>query len=86
MEEMNASGFGTLTVQSLEDQQLVGRGRWKNGKWTVVFLRNLKTASPFDIQFFESTNTLVAFALWDGQQKEKNANKRVSFWQELLIP
>ena len=86
VEEMNASGFGTLTVQSLEDQQVVGRGRWKNGKWTVVFLRNLKTASPFDIQFFESTNTLVAFALWDGQQKEKNANKRVSFWQQLLIP
>ena len=58
----------------------------KNGKWTVVFLRNLKTESPFDIQFLESANTLIAFALWDGQQKEKNANKRVSFWQQLLIP
>ena len=86
VEEMNASGFGTLTVQSLEDQQVVGKGRWKNGKWTVVFLRNLKTASPFDIQFLKSANALVAFALWDGQQKEKNANKRVSFWQQLLIP
>lgn len=86
VEEMNASGFGTLTVQSLEDQQVVGSGRWKNGLWTVIFLRNLKTASPFDIQFLESSNVLVAFALWDGQQKEKNANKRVSFWQQLYIP
>jgi len=86
VEEMNASGIGTLTVQSLEDQQVVGKGKWKNGKWTVVFFRDLKTASPYDIQFLESANALVAFALWDGKQKEKNANKRVSFWQQLLIP
>ena len=85
VEEMNASGFGALTVQSLEDQQVTGKGIWKNGGWTVVFLRNLKTASPFDVQFRESMNGLVAFALWDGKQKEKNANKKVSFWQQLQI-
>ena len=75
VEEMNASGFGTLTVQSLEDQQVVGKGRWINGKWTVVFLRNLKTASPFDIQFLESTNTLVAFALWMVSKKKRTQIK-----------
>jgi len=86
VEEMNASGFGTLTVQSQEDQQLTGKGVWENGRWTVVFLRDLRTASPFDIQFRESVNALVAFALWDGKKKEKNANKKVSFWQQLEIP
>ncbi|MEK9628207.1 MAG: ethylbenzene dehydrogenase-related protein [Nitrospinota bacterium] len=86
VEEMNASGFGTLTVQSLEDQQLVGEGAWKDGWWTVVFLRNLKTESPFDIQFLKPRNILIAFALWNGKQKEKNANKKVSFWQQLVIP
>ena len=86
VEEMNASGFGTLTVQSQEDQQLMGKGMWKNGRWTVVLLRDLRTASPFDVQFRESMNALVAFALWDGKKKEKNANKKVSFWQKIEIP
>ena len=86
VEEMNASGFGTLRVQSQEDQQLTGKGMWENGWWTVVFLRDLRTASPFDIQFRESVNALVAFALWDGKKKEKNANKKVSFWQQIEIP
>ena len=86
VEEMNASGFGTLTVQSQEDQQLMGKGVWKNGRWTVVLLRDLRTASPFDVQFRESMNALVAFALWDGKKKEKNANKKVSFWQKIEIP
>jgi DMSO reductase family type II enzyme heme b subunit len=86
VEEINASGFGTLTVQSLEDQQVTGKGVWMEGEWTVVFLRNLKTASPFDIQFTASEKSIIAFALWDGQKKEKNANKRVSFWQQLVIP
>ena len=83
---MNASGFGTLTLQTQEDQQLMGKGLWKNGRWTVVCLRDLRTASPFDIQFRESVNALVAFALWDGKKKEKNANKKVSFWQQIEIP
>ena len=86
VEEMNARGFGTLTVQSLEDQQVLGKGTWKNGRWTVVFLRDLKTSSPFDVQFRESASFLVAFALWDGKKKEKNANKKVSFWQQIQIP
>lgn len=85
IEEINASGFGTLTVQSIEDQQVTGQGEWRNGKWTVVFVRDLKTASPFDVQFPESGQVLVAFALWDGLKKEKNAHKKVSFWQKLLI-
>ena len=86
VEEMNASGFGTLRVQSQEDQQLTGKGMWENGWWTVVFLRDLRTASPFDVQFREPVNALVAFALWDGNKKEKNANKKVSFWQQIEIP
>ena len=86
VEEMNASGFGALTVQSQEDQQLMGKGMWKNDRWTVVFLRDLRTGSPFDVQFKGSVNALVAFALWDGKKKEKNANKKVSFWQQIEIP
>jgi hypothetical protein len=32
---------------------------------------------------FSNLKLLMAVALWDGALKEINANKRVSFWQEL---
>ena len=83
VEELNSSGFGTLTVQTLEDHQVLGKGMWKDGQWTVVFIRDLVTGSPFDSQFFAAGKALIAVALWDGTLNEKNANKRVSFWQEL---
>jgi DMSO reductase family type II enzyme heme b subunit len=83
VEELNSSGFGTLTVQSLEDQQVLGKGIWQDGQWTVVFVRELETGSPFDVHFAEAGKALMAVALWDGTSKEKNANKRVSFWQNL---
>ena len=83
VEELNASGFGTLTVQSLEDQQVEGKGVWQDGRWAVVFVRELDTGSSFDARFVKVRKKLMAVALWDGTLKEKNANKRVSFWQEL---
>ncbi len=86
VEELNSSGFGTLTVQTLEDQQVQGKGMWRDGKWTVVFIRDLVTDSPFDAQFYAAGKAMIALALWDGALKEKNANKRVSFWQELKFP
>jgi len=83
VEELNAAGFGTLTVQSLEDQQVEGKGMWQDGRWTVVFVRELDTGSSFDAHFEKVGQKLIAVALWDGALKEKNAHKRVSFWQEL---
>jgi DMSO reductase family type II enzyme heme b subunit len=83
VEELNASGFGTLTVQSLEDQHVLGKGVWLDGQWTVVLIRDLETGSPFDARFAETGEVQIAVALWDGASKEKNANKRVSYWQEL---
>ena len=62
VEELNASGFGTLTVQSLEDQQVLGKGIWQDGQWTVVFVRSLDTGSPFDAHFSDTEKALVAVA------------------------
>ena len=85
VEELNAEGFGTLTVQSMENQQVSGNGTWKDGMWTVVLIRDFKTFSKRDVQFAESKPVLLAFAVWDGSSKDKNANKMVSFWKTLNI-
>ena len=83
VEEMNSKGIGSLTVQPLADQKVEGRGYWYNGYWNVVFIRNLHAANKWDINFSEKAQVVLAFALWDGNKKEMNSNKMVSFWQIL---
>ena len=85
VEELNASGFGSLSVQSLQNQQLQGGGAWKDGQWTVVFVRDLATPSRQDVHFKQGGRFLLAFAVWDGANKDKNANKVVSFWKTLVL-
>jgi len=83
VEEMNSKGIGSLTVQPLADQKLEGRGYWINGYWNVVFIRNLQASNKSDIDFSDNGQVVLAFALWDGNKKEMNSNKMVSFWQIL---
>ena len=83
VEEMNSKGIGSLTVQPLADQKVEGRGYWYDGHWNVVFIRNLHASSKWDIDFSDKDQVVLAFALWDGNKKEMNSNKMVSFWQIL---
>ena len=85
VEEINSQGIGTLTVQPLKDQQIEGKGYWHNGRWSVVFIRDLETLSEWDINFMNKNKILLAFAIWDGNKMDMNANKMVSFWQILSL-
>ena len=85
VEEINSRGIGTLTIQPLKDQQVEGRGYWQNGRWSVIFIRDLKTFSKRDVNFMDKNQILLAFALWDGNKMDMNANKMVSFWQVLSL-
>ena len=69
VEELNAEGFGRLSVQSLEDQQVLGRGVWADGRWRVVMIRSLKRRVRVDVQFKETDSMLLALALWDGSDQ-----------------
>ena len=46
---------------------------------------DLETLSKWDISFTVKRKVLLAFALWDGDKKDMNANKMVSFWQILSL-
>jgi mono/diheme cytochrome c family protein len=83
--EMNAEGFGTLTPQASEDQQIGGSGVWGQGRWRVVMIRPLKTGSAQDRQFAPGEIIPVAFAVWDGSQRDRNGQKAVSVWQQLRL-
>jgi mono/diheme cytochrome c family protein len=83
VEELNAEGFGTLTPQPKTKQNVLGKGVWKDGKWSVVFFRTLDSFNKWDIKFIKKTPVLVAFAIWDGKHQDRNGRKVISMWQRL---
>ena len=85
VEELNAEGFGTVTPQPLENQDVTGYGEWKDGVWTVVFLRDMVKVGKWDVKFIRTDPTLVALAVWDGLKEDRNGRKVVSVWQRLNI-
>ena len=85
VEDLNAMGFGTLTSQAPDDQNVHGKGVWKAGKWRVVIVREMQSKSDRDAQFIPGQSLPVAFAVWDGAQGDRDGQKAVSVWQKLEI-
>ncbi|QPJ66741.1 MAG: c-type cytochrome [Candidatus Nitrohelix vancouverensis] len=85
VEELNAEGFGTITPQPQERQNVEGYGTWKDGEWTVVFLRQMTKDGKWDVELIRDQPALVALAVWDGLKEDRNGRKVISVWQRLNI-
>ena len=44
VEDLVAGGFGTLTAEAAEGQNVQGFGTWQDGKWQVIFSRSLDSS------------------------------------------
>ena len=87
IEDLIGGGFSTLTSKQ-EQGRVQGQAEWKRGFWRVVMKRPLSTPN----QDTENEATLqpgrlqaVAFAVWNGENKERNGQKAVAAWMQLLI-
>ena len=76
IEDLTAAGYSTLTTQ--EEQNVWGRGVWQEKTWRVVFKRPLMNADNADVQFKYST--VMAIAVWNGSNRERNGQKGISSW------
>jgi DMSO reductase family type II enzyme heme b subunit len=85
VEELNSEGFGSITPQPEEYQNVEGTGVWKDGEWTVVFTRTFAVSGRWDAIIDRKDPLLVAFAVWDGEKEDRNGRKVVSVWQRLNI-
>jgi len=66
---MQAQGRGTTRRTG---QSFPANGTYQNGQWNVIFeLPDL------------SAGTTVAFAVWNGSQKDRDGRKYFSVWQVL---
>ena len=85
IEDANARGFGSFRSQPLKQQNVQGKGVWHDGFWHVVFIRDLKSKDKDDVKFILGKSVPVAFAIWNGEQGDRNGRKMVSNWYQLIF-
>jgi hypothetical protein len=85
VEDLLGGGFSTLT--SKRGQGTVqGNAIWEQGRWKVVFKRALETRDPDnDAIFGPGRVQTIAFAVWNGENKERNGQKAVAPWIQLTL-
>lgn len=82
VDNLLAGSFGTLT--QAPDQVVQGKGEWRDGRWRVLFARDLAVDGEYT-QFAQGESTNVAFAVWDGSRGERDGIKSVSQFLTLDI-
>lgn len=87
VEDLIGGGFSTLTSKKSQGR-IKGQAEWKRGFWRVVMKRPL--SQPGDNLENEAVlqpgrMQAIAFAVWNGENKERNGQKAVAAWMQLLI-
>ena len=83
VENLVAGQFGTLTTAP--EQTVHGVGRWRDGRWRVLFARGLPAPGEGDAGFRVPGSTDIAFAIWDGARGDRNGQKSVSQFLSLDV-
>ena len=85
---LDAKGPNAAPKPRKDQKSLSANGQWKDGRWSVVFKRSLKTDDAQDLQFEQGKYIPVAFADWDGVAGEKGGRHSFTswYWVKLKAP
>jgi len=80
-------GFSTLTSKKAQGK-IKGQAEWKHGFWRVVMTRPM-SQEGMDIEneaiLRAGRMQAVAFAIWNGENLERNGQKAVASWLQLAV-
>jgi cytochrome c oxidase cbb3-type subunit 2 len=82
---LDAQGFGSLTMRPRNSQAVSARGQRDGNRWVVVLRRPLPAPSDVGLALARGDHLSVAFALWDGTSRDRNGQKLVSIWHDLIL-
>jgi mono/diheme cytochrome c family protein len=82
---LQAKGFGSLTLRPRISQVTSAHGNWKQGRWTVVLRRPLQVPSDAGLALAGGDRGSIAFALWDGAARDRDGQKLISIWHDLEL-
>jgi hypothetical protein len=81
-----AAGPGSTTFRFTKSQLVAASGRWSQGRWTVLLRRSLSVPTADEgVSLIPGQTASAAFAVWEGAHRDRNGQKQVSIWQELVL-
>jgi hypothetical protein len=85
VEDLIGGGVSTLTTKD-EQGRVQGKATWKDGVWHVVIRRPMaSTGQENEARLEPGHLQTIAFAVWNGENKERNGQKAVAPWFQLSI-
>ena len=85
VEDLIGGGFSTLTTKEKQGR-VQGKATWKDGIWRVVMRRPLSSEEQEnEAKLIPGRVQTVSFAVWNGENKERNGQKAVAPWFQLMI-
>jgi DMSO reductase family type II enzyme heme b subunit len=85
-EEGNARGWKQpIKVQDEDGQQITGKAKWDQGRWTVIMKRPLKTGDKNDVQFEKGVFIPMSVNAWDGSNGEHGLIMALSTWHYVIL-
>lgn len=85
VEDLIGGGFSTLTTKEKQGR-VQGKALWKDGVWRVVMRRPLVSEEQEnEAKLIPGRVQTVSFAVWNGENKERNGQKAVAPWFQLSI-
>jgi hypothetical protein len=85
VEALLGGGFSTLTPTQYQGR-VQGKALWKDGRWQVVMTRSLATADQEnEAPLGPGRAQALVVAVWDGGIQERNGQKAVSSWLQLVL-
>jgi hypothetical protein len=78
-----AEGWGSMTVKP--DQHALGKGVWRDGRWSVVITRPMVSDDVNAPRLLPGDRTVVAFAVWEGGHRDVGARKAWAPWTPLTL-
>lgn len=81
---LEAGGPGSVTFLLPTNQRMTAQGKWTEGRWAVVMAAPLKSlTSPVSLK--PGQRVSVAFAIWNGSRRDRDGQKWITIWQDLVL-
>ncbi|MBC8338461.1 MAG: c-type cytochrome [Alphaproteobacteria bacterium] len=85
-EEGNARGWKqAIKAQAKDAQQITGKAKWDQGRWSVVMKRPLSTPDKNDVQFSKGIFIPMSVNAWDGSNGEHGLIMSLSSWHYVFL-
>lgn len=86
VEDSNSWGFrAPIRIQPKNEQQVRASASWRDGRWSVVMIRPLRTNNKNDVQFEKDRIIPVAFYGWEGSNGEHGSIMGLSPWHLVYL-